>query len=316
MSLAEIRRRGDHLQHGSASEDGGAATGQRLQRPAHVAAFHFPRFRPLLTFKYVVLVVFVAVVAYPLIWVALAALRTGTALFLHPFDLPSSLHWANYYDVLVKDGFDLNILNSLWICGLATVLVTVITAMAAYPLSRMTWRLRKFVVAYFALGLIIPVYAALIPLFVMLRGVEQSLGQRLTLVLVYLAVGIPVSTIILMGYMSRVPVEVEEAAVIDGCSLFGVLWRVILPVSGPGIGVSATFAFLGMWNELLFALVFINTANKMTIPVALQQYVGTYSTDWSAQLAAVTLALIPTLIIYLLLQRRLMAGVLAAGGIS
>jgi raffinose/stachyose/melibiose transport system permease protein len=274
------------------------------------------RFRPLLAFKYAVLILLLLVVAYPLVWVAISALRTAGALALHPFNLPRSLDWSNYYDVLIKDGFDRNILNSLWVCALSTVVVIAITAMAAYPLSRMQWRFRKVAIAYFGLGLIIPVYAALVPLYVMLAPLENSIGAQPTLAIVYLAVGIPISTVLLMGYMSKVPSEIEEAAVIDGCSLFGVLWRVILPVAGPGIGVAATFTFLQMWNELLFALVFLQSADQQTIPVALQQYVGQYSTDWPAELAAITLALVPTLIIYLLLQRRLMSGVLVVGGIT
>jgi raffinose/stachyose/melibiose transport system permease protein len=274
------------------------------------------RVKPLVVFKYTVLSVLVVVVVYPLVWVAMSALRTGAALVLHPFGLPSSLNWSNYYSVLVTNGFDINILNSLWICVLSTVVVTILTAMAAYPLSRMQWKLRKLVVGYFGLGLIVPVYAALIPLYIMLRGVERAVGPQLALAIVYLAVGMPVSTIILISYMSKVPADIEEAAVMDGCSLYGVLWRVVLPVTGPGIGVSATFAFIVMWNELLFALVFLNAANQLTIPVALQQYVAQYATDWPAELAAVTLALVPTLIIYLILQRRLMAGVLAAGGVN
>ena len=270
----------------------------------------------MLTFKYVVLVALVIIVVYPLIWVAVSALRTTGDLALHPFSLPSSVHWSNYYDVLVKNHFDLNMLSSLWICALLTFAVTILTSMAAYPLSRMQWKLRKVVVAYFGLGLIVPVYAALIPLYVMLVSLENSIGPQFTVAVVYLAVGIPVSTVLLMGYMSKVPPEIEEAAVLDGCSTFKVLWRVILPVAGPGIGVSATFTFITMWNELLFALVFITNANQQTIPVALQQYVGQFSTDWPSELAAITLALVPTLIIYLILQRRLMGGVLAAGGIN
>jgi raffinose/stachyose/melibiose transport system permease protein len=296
----------------------GPATAPTLPRPRATTGSRRRRhrFRPLIAFKYTVLVVLLLVVAYPLLWVAISALRTAGSLALHPFSLPKSLHWSNYYDVLVKDGLDRNILNSLWVCALSTVVVIVITAMAAYPLSRMQWGFRRVVVAYFGLGLIIPVYAALVPLYVMLAPLENSLGAQATLAIVYLAVGIPISTVLLMGYMSKVPSEIEEAAVIDGCSLFTVLWRIVLPVAGPGIGVSATFTFLQMWNELLFALVFLQGANQQTIPVALQQYVGQYSTDWPAELAAVTLALVPTLIIYLLLQRRLMSGVLAAGGIT
>ena len=295
--------------------EAGPASGARA-KDAREANAHRRRLKPVRVFKYVVLSLLVVVVVYPLIWVAMSALRTGSALVLHPFSLPSSLHWSNYWDVLVQNGFDVNILNSLWICVLATIVVTVLTAMAAYPLSRMQWKLRKVVVGYFGVGLIIPIYATLIPLYIMLRGVERAVGPQLALAIVYLAVGMPVSTIILMSYMSKVPVDIEEAAVMDGCSLFGVLWRVVLPVAGPGIGVSATFAFIVMWNELLFALVFLNAANQMTIPVALQQYVATYATDWPAELAAVTLALVPTLIIYLILQRRLMAGVLVAGGMN
>jgi raffinose/stachyose/melibiose transport system permease protein len=273
------------------------------------------RLRPLLVVKYVVLVVLTLVVAYPLVWIAWSALRSGADLALHPFSFPSALHLSNYIDVF-KNGFDIDILNSLWICLLSTIGVTIVTALAAYPLSRMRWKLRKWVAAYFGFGLLVPVYAALIPLYLMLHGIAGHIGSRLTLAIVYLAVGIPVSIVLLMGYMSKVPREIEEAAVVDGCTTFQVLWRIVLPVAAPGVGVSATFTFITMWNELLFALVFLTYPHQDTIPVGLQQYVGTYSSDWPAELAAISLAVIPTLIIYLFLQRRLMAGVLSAGGIN
>jgi raffinose/stachyose/melibiose transport system permease protein len=255
------------------------------------------------------------VVAYPLLWIAVSALRTSADLALHPFQLPRDLHFSNYIDVF-EHGFGVDILNSLWICLLSTVGVTIVTAMAAYPLARMRWALRKWVAAYFGMGLLVPVYAALIPLYLMLHGIAQHIGSRLSLAIVYLAVGIPVSIVLLIGYMSKVPAEIEEAAVVDGCTTFQVLWRIVLPVAAPGVGVSATFTFITMWNELLFALVFLNYPNQDTIPVGLQQYVGTYSSNWPAELSAITLAVVPTLLIYLLLQRRLMAGVLSAGGIT
>jgi len=264
--------------------------------------------------KYAVLLALTVGIAYPLIWVAVGGLRTTVDLFDHPFSWPSSFHLGTYLNVL-SGGFDVNILNSLWICSLSTLAVIVVCALAAYPAARMEWRLRRPMIAYLSFGLLVPVYAALIPLYTMLQGLESQIGPQLTLAVVYMAIGIPIAFVILLGYFSQIPRELEEAALVDGCSTLRLIFRVLMPVAGPGIAVATSFTFIAMWNELLLALVFLTYGNQQTIPLALLQYVGSYQSDWPSELAAITLAVIPTLAIYLVLQRRLMAGVLRDGGI-
>lgn len=266
--------------------------------------------------RYVFLIVLALVVVYPLLWIALAGFKTNNAFFQHPFSLPASFSFHNYETVLISNGFYKNLLNSLWISVVATVITIALSACFAYAVARMEWRLQRVALVYVMTGLLIPVYAALVPLYIYLRPVSDLIGPRLTLVIPYVALGMPVSVLLLTSYFRQLPNELEEAAVLDGCSTPALLLRIILPVSLPSVVVAATFTFLNCWNELLFALVFLNYPADQTAPLSLLKYTGTFGNNWVFELAGITLAVIPTLLIYLGLQRYIMEGMLRGASIG
>lgn len=266
--------------------------------------------------RYVFLIVLALVVVYPLLWIALAGFKTNTAFLQHPFTLPKSFSFRNYRTVLVTDGFYKNLINSLWISVVATVITIALSSGFAYAVARMEWRLQRVALVYVLSGLLIPVYAALVPLYIYLHPVSEVIGPRLTLVIPYIALGMPVSVLLLSSYFRQLPNELEEAAILDGCSTATLLLRIILPVSLPSVVVAATFTFLTCWNELLFALVFLNYPAEQTAPLSLLKYTGTFGNNWVFELAGITLAVIPTLLIYLGLQRYIMEGMLRGASIG
>ncbi len=284
-------------------------TGRRRRLPP---IFHHPGHMA----RYVFLIILALIVVYPLLWIALAGFKTNNAFLQSPFSLPSSWSFHNYKTVLISDGFYKNLINSLWISVVTTAIVVALAAGLAYAIARLEWRLQRVALVYVLSGLLMPVYAATIPLYIYLHHIIGFLGPRLTLVIPYIALGMPTSVLILVGYFRQLPDELEEAAVLDGCSTLALLRRVILPVSLPAISVAATFTFLACWNELMFALVFLNFPDQQTAPVSLLRFTGTFGNNWVYELAGITLAIIPTLIIYLGLQRYIMEGVLRGSSVG
>lgn len=260
--------------------------------------------------RHVFLVILTVVVVYPLLWIALGALRTNDDLLLHPFSYPASISLKNYTTVLIGDKFYINIWNSLWISTVTTIVVLLLSTGLAYAIARLEWRLQRLALMYVLSGLLMPVYAALVPLYIYLHGLSNLLGARVALVVPYIALGLPVSVLMLTGYFRGLPLELEESAALDGCSLWRALIHIIVPVSLPAFAVAGTFTFVSAWNELLFALVFLTLPGDQTVAVSLLRFTGQFGTDWVLVLSGITLAVVPTFIVYLLLQRKIMEGFL------
>jgi ABC-type glycerol-3-phosphate transport system permease component len=185
---------------------------------------------------------------------------------------------------------------------------------AAYAFSRFRFPGKSLVFGFFGLTQIFPWIILVTPIFIIFffLGLSNSYSG---LILIYVAVGIPFTTYMLYGYLEAVPKEIDDAAVIDGCSTIRTIVYVIVPIAVPGLVASATYAFIVAWNEFLFALTLITTTEKKTAPVALATFFGEYGTNWGEVLAAATVTTIPTLIFFLLLQRHLLKG-LTAGSVK
>ena len=175
--------------------------------------------------------------------------------------------------------------------------------MVAYAINRMYWKAKGIVAAIFSLGIMIPVQATLLPLF---QGLDR-LGIRggyLGLMLPYITFAMPMTVMILGGFFKALPREIEEAACIDGCNIFNMFFKIILPMIRPGIATSCIFAFLNTWNELLFANTFVDDAKYKTLPVGIMSFVGEHSTNWGIIGAGMVIATLPTVLIYLLLSKQ------------
>jgi raffinose/stachyose/melibiose transport system permease protein len=181
----------------------------------------------------------------------------------------------------------------------------VTASMSAFAIKRFKWKGSALVMGLFLIGVFIPIHSTLIPLFMAFNKI-RLINNYLSLILPYVAFALPTSIFILGGFMSAFPGEIEEAAVMDGCKMSGVFWKIIFPLSKTPIATISIFNFVNCWNELMFAMIFLPDVNKMTLPVSLTRFRGQYSTNWSIQLAAIVIMVVPALIAYIFLNDKIM----------
>lgn len=173
----------------------------------------------------------------------------------------------------------------------------------------MKWPGSRAALVFFLLGIMIPVHAVLIPVYIQLQSLRDFIDARIVVMIPYAAFGLSTSILIFSGYFHTLAKEVEEAAVMDGYSIIGTFFKIIVPLSPPVIATVSILSFIHSWNELLFGLVFLKQPGMQTIPVALLQFKGMYSTNWSTMLAAITMTTVPSVIVYMLLQDKIVQGI-------
>lgn len=257
---------------------------------------------------YVFLTSLAIVVLYPLLWTFLASVRPDTQFALNPWGIPKQFDLSIYREVWIDAGIARNTYNSLLIAALGVVISLILCLLASYPLARMRWKGAGIVLAFFLSGIMIPVHSTLIPLYVMLRPISKVLDERFALLIPYIVFSMPVAIFLIYNYMKSIPMSLEEAAVLDGCSLFQSFIRIIVPTVKPAIATVSIFSFMGMWNELLFALVFLQRQKVQTLPLGILRFTGLYTVEWQATLAAIMIAVIPSIILYVILQEKLIQG--------
>lgn len=245
----------------------------------------------------------------PTLWILVASFRSPEAVFGRG---GGSFTLENYAE-LFESGFATFLVNSLTVCTMAVLATTAIAVPAAYVFSRGRWRGKRVVFGSVLLGQCFPWIILVTPLFILAARLGL-LNQHLSLVVVYVAIALPFSMYLLVGYLEGIPRELDEAAVLDGCSALQVIWRIVLPLMLPGIVATATYAFLLCWSEYLFAVAFLTETGQKTMPLALYTLFGENVTQWGQVMAASALMTLPTLILFLPVQRRLTGG-LAAGAV-
>jgi raffinose/stachyose/melibiose transport system permease protein len=260
---------------------------------------------------YVVAIALAAVVVVPIAFVALGGFRTNGQLATDPVGLPHPWVGNNYSRVITSEAFWRQVGNSVIVAAIATVLIVGVSSLAAYPLSRFRFRGREAIYTFFTLGLLVPVAVAALPLYLLLRdlGIDDTL---IGVALPEAAFGIPITIIILRPFMRSVPAELEDAAAIDGCTRFGFLWRVLLPLSRPALMTVIIFSVITSWNNFILPLLVITDPNKWTLPLGVANYSGEHSYDTGGVLAFTTLSMIPALAFFLFAERRIVGGLSGA----
>ena len=291
---------------------------------------------------YAILSVWLIAVVFPLLWVFLNSVRSSQEIFENPFGIPwliaGSPHantpdvpspWTaakqNFVAAWVKSNFSSFFYNSVIVTGVSLIGILAISAMAAYVIARFQFRGNKAVFLYFISGMMIPAQLVLVPLFFQFTEMSRFLTRLLSpfsldvqlhdslsgLIILYIALSLPFTILVLTGFFKSLPGALREAGIIDGCSEFGVFRHIMLPLSKPGLVTAAIFNFLGIWNEYLFALVFVNASAKKTLPLGLASVSiqAQYKTDFGLMFAGLVIVMIPTLIVYVLLQRQLTQGI-------
>ena len=263
-----------------------------------------------LVIKYVLLIGFTILCIYPLVWLFLASFKTNAELYTNTWGLPEQWSMTNYVNAVVKGGVFRYFGNSV-IIAVSAVLVTVILAtMASYAIARMHWKLANLTHSIFLLGMMIPIYALVIPLFSIFKGMGL-LDTHLAVIIPQIAVGFPMAIFIICGFMRSIPTELEEAAIIDGCTVFQCFFKIILPIAKSSVVTVAVVQFINVWNDLLLPRIFLTDSSKMTLPVGLTNFQAMYSTDYVGMIAAVIITIIPSIVVYILLHKQIMEGMVA-----
>lgn len=248
---------------------------------------------------------------FPLYWLINFSLKGNAEIFGdNIIGLPRNWRWENYITALTQTKILRYFLNSVFYSFTTVVVSGVLSAMAAYGISRMRWKLSGLVYGIFALGIMIPAQAALLPLFQLLDRTGLK-GGYLGLLIPYIAGAIPMSILILTGFYKSIPKEIEEAAYIDGCGVFRTFFLIILPIIKPAIATASVFTFLGTWNELMLANTFVDSDACRTLPVGIMSFAGQYSTDWGLIGAGMVIATLPTIIIYFMLSNQVQESLVA-----
>jgi N,N'-diacetylchitobiose transport system permease protein len=260
-------------------------------------------------------IVVALVVAFPVLWMASTALKpSGDILTYTPHVLPWPLTLEHFQEAVSKPFFADYLRNSLVVVLTAVALSILTAALAALAVARMRWRGWRAYLLLIVLAQTAPLEALLIPAFLVLRD-AGLLNQLPALVLTYVVVTLPFTIWTLRGFVAAIPVELEEAAMTDGCTRLGAYRRVVLPLLGPGLVATGVFGFITAWNEFMFALVIMQEQDKLTLPVWLATFRTAFGTDWGGTMAASTLFTLPVLVFFLIVQRRLVAG-MSAGAVK
>jgi ABC-type glycerol-3-phosphate transport system permease component len=248
-------------------------------------------------------------ILFPLGWVIYESLKTNPEFFQDLWSLPKSAQWSNYVTAWTEYGFGRSLLNTLYYVGGTLVISLFFTTLNAYALTRMQFKGRNVIWGLIMLSLFLPGINALVPQYVIMR--ELHLTNSLTGLILLSALGESVFYLMLLGgFMKSLPKDLEESANMDGASIFQVFWRIIIPLSTPGIITVAIFKFLGYYNNFMGPFIYLSDPDKYTIAVQMYQAnkMMEYTTDWVTLFAGVSIAMVPSVIVFIFFQKMIMQG--------
>ncbi|TDO54510.1 multiple sugar transport system permease protein [Kribbella sp. VKM Ac-2527] len=252
---------------------------------------------------------------FPLYWILVTSFKDPGTIFAYPLRYwPTQFSLANYQGLFEQSNFAIYLGNSLIVSTVAAALATVVSLLAAYVLARFEFVSKGAVMGAFLVTQMIPGFIALGSLYILMTRM-YLVDSRWGLVLVYVAVSIPLCTVMLRGFFENVPASLEEAAMVDGCSRLSALFRVLVPVMTPGIAASYIFNFVNCWNELFLSVTLLNSDSNKTVPAALNGFISSFNIDWGSMSAAAVLSIVPTMILFAFASRYIVQG-LTAGAVK
>ncbi len=267
------------------------------------------------TISYVYLTILSIIAIFPLVWIILSSVKSKGELAGSPTSfLPQTFTFENYQTVFGQLGFGRNVLNSVMIAGATTLIAITISALGAYGVVRFFPKFGKVLTRVLITTYMFPPILLAVP-YSIIMGKLGLINNRLGLIIVYLSFSVPYAVWLLVGFFETVPLEIEEAAQVDGAGKFQVFGQVVLPIVAPGIVAVAIHTFINAWNEFLYALIMTNSSEKMTVAMALKSLEGQEVLDWGVMMAASAVVVIPSVVFFMLIQKRI-AGGLAQGAVK
>ncbi|WP_105414677.1 carbohydrate ABC transporter permease [Neorhizobium sp. T25_27] len=253
----------------------------------------------------------VLICLFPFMWMAVSSIKTLPELYtVPPIWWPETPTLGNYYKVLFESNIPRYFLNSVIISVGSTFLALILAIFASYGFARFDFRGKPLLQSFVLIGQLLPTAAIIVPLFITLR-VLGLVNTYWGLILVYMIITLPLSVWMLTSYFKAIPVELEEAAIIDGSSRLGILFRITLPLSTPGIVAVVVYAFVTTWNEFVFALCFATDSSVKTLPIGLAEFSTEFNTDWGAVMAASVVMTLPIALLFFSMQRLFVGGLTA-----
>jgi raffinose/stachyose/melibiose transport system permease protein len=268
-----------------------------------------PRF-----FQYLVLTIFTLVIVVPIVVMVFGALKTRGEMFTHPYTLPIPTHWENFGLILSTPSFWSLLRNSLITMVFSTLGVLVVCSLAAFVFARMQFRGKDLAFNLLTLGLMFPITVAIMPVYLVIREMKL-IDSLLAVILVQTAFGVSGNILILRSFFLAIPMELQDAAAMDGCTSFDFFWRILLPLAKPSLAAVGALTMIVSWNDLLTPLVLLNSDKLWTLPLGTMQFQGQYSSDLALTAAFVTLSALPAILFYLFAERQIVAG-LTAGAVK
>ncbi len=244
----------------------------------------------------------------PVITVILGSIRTTGEFLTTPVGFPKSgIQWENYTDILQSSNFWRSVKNSLIITVTTTILVVVIASPLSFVFARVNFKGRSIFFNILSIGLLFPLVVAILPVFLQIRNLNL-INSFWGVILPLVTFALPGSTVILIGFFRAIPIELEDAAYIDGCTTVGFFRHILFPLARPAIAAIATLTVVTAWNDYFLSLVVLGDSQKWPLPLGLMQFQGQYGTEWAKVMAYVTLLIIPAVIFYLLAERYIVTG--------
>jgi raffinose/stachyose/melibiose transport system permease protein len=266
------------------------------------------------TLRWIALLAVAVAIVVPIAYAFLGGFRSTGAIRNDPAGLPDPWNVDHYLDALTGGTYWQQLFNSIVISVITVAIVVLVSALAAYVFARFQFPGREALYMLFAMGLLFPAAVAVLPLYILLRTIGL-LDNPLGVALPQAAFGIPLTIIILRPFFKSIPVELEDAASIDGCSRFGFFWRILLPLSRPALATVGILALVAAWNSFLLPLLILGGPDQWTLPLGVLNFSTQYSQDVAAVLAYTSLSMVPALLFYVLAERQLIGG-LTSGAIK
>lgn len=261
----------------------------------------------------IVMIVLALIYMFPLYILVSLSLKSPAEVLDNPLGLPTSLDLSNYVTAWTESELGAALVFSVILTGVSVALTLLLAVFASYPLARSTTRMNTGTFALFMLGLILPVHLGMIPLYQTFRDLGL-LGTPIPLLLVNVGTALPFAVFLFTTFIRALPRDYEEAAMIDGCGHFRAMWHVVLPLIKAVTGTVGLLTAINVWNEFLMPLLYLPGGDYQTVPLAINSFVGQFATQWNVVAAAIVIGITPILTIYILLQRRIIAGF--AGGLK
>lgn len=247
---------------------------------------------------------------FPIIWIMYSSLKTQQEFSLNILSLPKELNFNNFVTAIWEGELYRYLWNSVVVSVIGVVVTIMIGFVTGYFLSRFSFKGRQILYMMFLFGMLVPVYGLLVPVFIEYRTLGL-LDHRLSLVLPQAAFALPLVIFLIESFVKSIPAEIEEAAYVDGASIHTTLFRIVQPMCRPVLATCIIISFLNIWNEFPFALILINSQDLKTIPVGLTTFVGTYTVNYPQLMAGISVSILPVIMVYLMLYKRIITGMVA-----